>query len=285
MRKLIYTMLWLASTAHAQDFSRAMMPGDRERPDYVVGTSQQHWPAGQVNWYYNPSGQPSYLSTATILNAIQVAGARWSGMCNVSFNYMGTTFAAPNLDGAAETVDRTSVFGWGPLLNDRSGYSAYTKWWWMGTDLVDSDVLINNAIAWTVSDLEAIMTHELGHALGISHSDVSASVMFANPYPTAAYMKVLRGDDARACAALYGAATTADSNRAFNWAEGVYSQYLLPSPAASGNAFGYYYRYYPAVNSYIGTKDGATYFMGPDSVIVNVGPVSGYLAQAQSAGY
>ena len=129
------------------------------------------------------------------------------------------------------------------------------------------------------------MTHEIGHAIGLSHSNQSASVMYANPYHSVNYMRTLRGDDAEGCAALYGAASTADSNRAFNWAEATYPQYLSPGPAASGTVSGYYYRYYSGTNSYLGTRDGNAYFMGPDGVIQYMGTLASSWVRALIAGY
>jgi hypothetical protein len=129
------------------------------------------------------------------------------------------------------------------------------------------------------------MTHEIGHALGLDHSNVPASVMYASPYHSTSYMATLRGDDANGCAALYGSAPTADSNRAFNWAESVYAQYLSPTASASGTLQGYYYRYYSTTQSYLGTRDGTVYYMGPDGVIQNMGSLGSYLFQVRSAGY
>ncbi|MES2947529.1 MAG: M57 family metalloprotease [Pseudomonadota bacterium] len=285
MRTLIFPGLLLAAAAHAQDFRASMLPSAREQAQYIVGTSNQHWVGGQVNWYYNPLNQPSNLSTAAVVNAMQVAAARWSSMCNVTFTYMGTTSATPIVDGGAASVDRINVFGWGLLQGDQAGYGAYTQWWWVGNGLVDADIIINTAFNWTAQNVEAIMTHEVGHALGISHSDVSTSVMFSSPYHSYSYMRTLRGDDADACAALYGASSTVNSNRAFNWAEAVYSQYLSPSLAVSAIFDGYYYRYYPGTNSYVGTRDGNVYYMGSNGVIQNMGTLNSYTTQVHNAGY
>lgn len=285
MRHLLIPTLLLAGAAHAQDFRASMLPSAREQAQYVVGSINQHWEGGQVNWYYNPQNQPSNLSVSAVVNAIQVAAARWSGMCNVTFTYMGTTSASPVVNGSSGTVDQMNVIGWGQLQNEQAGYGAYTQWWWIGARLVDADVVINTAYNWSAQNVEAIMTHELGHALGISHSDMSASVMFASPYHDYAYMRTLRGDDANACATLYGAATTADSDRLFNWAETAYAQYLSPSLAASGTFEGYYYRYYAGTKSYVGTRDGVVYFMAPGGGIQNLGSLKDYATQVHTAGY
>jgi hypothetical protein len=48
------------------------------------------------------------------------------------------------------------------------------------------------------------MQHEVAHTFGLAHSDDPTSIMFANPYNTAAYERTLQGDDVAACADLYG---------------------------------------------------------------------------------
>lgn len=286
MHKLAHMIVLLAATSSdAQDFKSYPLYGDRERPQYVLGSSRQSWVGGQINWYYNPQNQPSNLSASAVVTAIQRAAARWSGMCRITFNYQGMTATVPNLDGPATTVDQVNVFGWDVLRNENAAYSAVTKSWWVGSGLVDADIVMNTTQSWTLPELEGIMTHEIGHALGLSHSDVSASVMYASPYHSTSYMATLRGDDANGCAALYGLATTADSNRAFNWAEAVYAQFLSPSAPASGMLEGYYYRYYAGTQSYVGTRDGTVYFMGPDGVIQNMGRLDSYLLQVRNAGF
>ena len=285
MRKCIYAALLLAGASQAQDFRFESLPSLRERPNYVLGASSQRWTTGQVDWYYNPINQPLDLSTSAVLNAIQTAAARWSGMCNVTFNYRGMTSTPPNMYGDATTVEGANVFGWGVLQGDDAFYSGLTKSWFVGESYVDSDIMMNTLQTWTIDEVEAIMTHELGHAIGLMHSDQFASVMFADPYHSARYMRTLRGDDAEGCAKLYGAAATARANRTLNWAEAAYPQYLSPSPAASGTFSGYNYRYYLGTNSYAGTRDGMAYFMGPDGVIQNMGSLGAYFLSALLSGY
>lgn len=61
------------------------------------------------------------------------------------------------------------------------------------------------------------------------------------------------------------APATTDSERVFSYLEAAYPQYLSPakplSPAASlsASAAGYYYRYYPGTNAFIGTAEGTLY--------------------------
>jgi len=84
-----------------------------------------------------------------------------------------------------------------------------------------------------------------------------------------------------------------DSDRVFSYLEAAYPQYLSPanplSPAASisATAEGYYYRYYPGTNAFIGTANGALYYYGPASgnQILPLGSLAEWMATAANAGY
>lgn len=281
---VIGVALLMTGAGHAQAVAPAMPSNDRVQPQYVLGASNQKWPGGQFNWYYNPANQPANLTTAAVLNAIQVAAARWSGMCNVTFNYMGLTSTSPYLLTDPSAIDRINVVGWG-VPPDGSSTRANTNKWYIGAAMVDADVMMNATLAWTVDNVDALMTQAFGTSIGLNGSNVSNSVISASVSHDPVFLRTLRGDDAQGCAALYGAASTAESDRAFNWAESAYPQFLAPAPAPSGTYAGYYYRYYSAIQSYVGTKDGSVFFMGPDGVIQSLGPLSGFTRLAQSAGF
>lgn len=276
----------LVSSVQAQDFARNALPSPKETATYVLGSVQERWTGGQIDWYYNPANQPSDLATADVINAIKTAASRWAGMCNLTFNYLGTTAVPPNVHSTSETVDHTNVFGWGQLTNELAQYGAYTYWWHDGHQaLFDADVVINTNYRWTLQDVESIMTHELGHVIGLNHSNLQASVMFANPYNNYAFQRTLRGDDANACAVLYTASSSAESNRALNWAEQTYPELLTPHPAPSGTLEGYYYRYYSATDTYVGTKDGNAYLMGSDKIIQYQGKLNSFANMVRNAGF
>jgi len=286
MKLMLCTAAMLALSAHAQDFSASRADSGRDAPNYVLGSAHERWADGQVPWYYNPANQPANLSTADVLAAINTATARWAGMCNLSFNYQGLTTAAPNMRSSLSTIDHVSVIGWGELTDEMAIYGAYTKWWYDSSHaMMDADIMVNTARQWTLQNVEAIMTHELGHFIGLQHSNVQASVMFANPYNSYSYQRTLRGDDANACAALYGASANAQTNRALNWAEQAYPQLFATSPAPSATYNGYYYRFYPGTGNYIAGKNGEAFMMGPNNVILDLGPLDAYSGTVQGAGF
>ncbi len=283
-KTMAVALIAAACASHAQESTDSSPTNVKVHPEYVLGASLQKWPGGQISWYYNPANQPANLSTDAVLNAIQTAAARWSGMCNVTYNYKGLTSTPPYMGTDPSAIDRVNVIGWGTLPSGNNS-RAITPKWWIGSTMVDNDVLMNTAFSWTIANVDALMTQALGNGMGLDFSNDPASVLFSNPGHDGNYVRTLRGDDALGCAALYGAAPTAESDRAFNWAEATFPQYLAPSPASSGNYAGYYYRYYPTLNSYVGTKDGSVFFMGPDGVIQNMGGLSGFFSLAQKAGF
>lgn len=80
---------------------------------------------------------------------------------------------------------------------------------------------------------------------------------------------------------------SSESDRLFNYLEAVYPQYLLPANATSASAAGYYYRYYPATNAYVGTANGLVYYLGPlfNGEITALGTLADWIAMAAGAGY
>lgn len=288
MRTWIGIALLAAVTAHAgDDYRLRAMPSDREQASYVLGLNKQHWLSSRYYWYYNPTNQPANLSTEAVVAAIKKATTRWSGMCNISFGYLGLTTKRPYMGDDGTMVDNINVIGWDVLTGDMSDAGAVTLSWTSRDALLDADIAFNTVVntPWNLDSVEGVITHELGHAIGIKHSNVQESVMFANPYHDYDYLRALRGDDAKACAVLYGTAGTAESDRAFNWAEEAYPEYLSPRFAQSGTYMGYYYRYYPGTQSYLGTKDGVVYYIGPDGLMYSMGTLGDYSKWINGWGY
>lgn len=91
-----------------------------------------------------------------------------------------------------------------------------------------------------------------------------------------------------ASAATLGAITSADpvSDRLFNYAERHYAAYF-PGHSVSGTIQGYYYRFYAATNSYLGTLGGRLYVLGPpwNNQVADLGPLTTWLPVAAEAGF
>lgn len=166
--------------------------------DYVLWSNAPKWEGAIMPWYYNPASQPATVTTDTMLATIKTDMAKWESVCGIHFQYQGTTTSPPTQN------DGLNVIGWGSA----NGYDGYTQYWSRGGKFIDMDIRLDPARLTDPSYIEAILTHELGHAVGLDHSDQNESIMFANPYHTYQYQLTLRSDDAAGCAALYGAVST-----------------------------------------------------------------------------
>ncbi|WP_413289080.1 matrixin family metalloprotease [Bdellovibrio sp. HCB337] len=152
-----------------------------------------------INWYYNPNGAPSSLAS-TGLDTIKTSLDYWSSVCNIKFNYMGTTTKTSDQN----QMDSTNVFGWGTALGSTGITFSYMKGTRAPITIAESDIQFNPSDIRDATTLRGVANHEIGHLIGLIHSDVSASIMFANPYHPVNYLLMLRQDDIDGCVGLYG---------------------------------------------------------------------------------
>ncbi len=293
LKPIIQTLAVLTSTCHfafagePSDMIRKVLPSERQTPQWVSNGANQKWSFGIYRWYYNPSGQPVDLSTEDIVTSLQTAAARWAQVCNVTIQYMGTTSAVPEaeVDGQPDYIN---VWGWRPLWGDMTSTQAYSVAWTTGDSsrIVDSDIVINSRKQWDLTKIDGVLTHEIGHSLGLDHSDVSTSIMFDKPYHAASYLRTLRGDDVEGCTALYGATAYAMVERTMNWAEQAYAHILYNlGTAPTVLKDGVRYRYYQYSRNYAIEKGGRAYYMDASGAMQDLGPVSNFETQVKAAGF
>ncbi len=107
-------------------------------------------------------------SFGNIVNARNSCG-RADGV-SAKASYLGTTSSKPS----CVNMDGRNVVGFRALPSD---VLARTCWWTMNGRIVEADIQINSALPWATSlascsreyMLEAVMTHEVGHAFGLGH--------------------------------------------------------------------------------------------------------------------
>lgn len=185
-----------------------------EHPALGINDSFGRWDSA-VRLVYDPDGAPpAYTSTSKVQSLIQEAFNYWTAVSGVRYEWTGVNASAQNdrdpskgpnnYDGLVriswESI-AASVAGQAGPLSDfyRSdlGYFPY----------IDGTIELNtNSESTSEDELVAVLVHEIGHLLGLGHSDNPLSVMYANPYN---FLRYPREDDIRAMQVLYGAPAVA----------------------------------------------------------------------------
>jgi hypothetical protein len=162
---------------------------------------------GTVHWQYNDAGRSAAIAAtqADAINAIQTGMALWSAACNVKFVFDGvTTTRTPSLEPPNASFDGFNVVGWRPLPGTQTGVTVVTA---SGPGpggpftLTEADIALNNLYDPVFAQT---ILHEVGHMIGIDHSDINNVVMSGPPTSVYGNQGVLQPDDINACISLYG---------------------------------------------------------------------------------
>lgn len=150
-----------------------------------------HWNNKNIRWYLNTSGQGSGKATA-----VSGAAAAWTNVTSADHNltYAGTTTAGFSTDGRNTIIFQSGNGCTGSCL----AITALVLQ--AGQVIVESDISFNPSYTWrtdgTNYDTQATMAHEMGHALGIHHTESTAAT---RPTMYAAYFgsggRTLEADD------------------------------------------------------------------------------------------
>jgi len=173
--------------------------------DYGAGL---YWRQMPIKFSVNPEN-PFGLTEDEVEDAVLTAAESWETVgAAIEFEYLGFT------DTRDMGFDQENVIYFSDEWDQGDSKAAMTyNWTTEDGAIVSFDVGINaNGFEWTVDeldpvmDIENVMAHELGHVLGLGHSDIDdLATMWESTSSGELIKRSLRPDDENGLLANYGA--------------------------------------------------------------------------------
>lgn len=159
------------------------------------------WPDRAYRWFYNPQHHPAWLDAEGARALVLEAARQWEA-CGVTMQYLGETDRAPG------TMDSINVAGWS--LDIPRQLRGITLGRASAGRLFERDIAFRpdrKEFERFPRLLQKVVTHEFGHAIGLTHSPRCDDVMtLAADCPRAhpsTLPLALTGNDLARCRALY----------------------------------------------------------------------------------
>jgi len=204
-------------------------------PALGIGKAFGRWNT-QINLVYDPDDAPAlFADDDVVIDLLEEAVAEWVQVSGIQMTVVGVDRNIQDDDDLRpDDQDNLVRVFWGntggaagqagpkgDFYNEDLGYYPY----------IDGIVkLSSNSEHWeSTFELLPVLVHELGHLIGLGHSDNPASVMYANPYN---FLNHPRADDILAARALYGKGSLSIADVTQPISQWLYSA----PPAASASA-------------------------------------------------
>lgn len=149
------------------------------------------------------------LSSAAIKAAVQEAFGRWAAVAPLRFVEVADSGPSPSANEYAGTGRPMIRLGHRAI---DGAYNVLAYGYYPGASGLSGDVHFDQDEVWSTNpafgrDLLEVATHEIGHALGLAHSNVGSSIMSARygGYYAGLGSSFLFADDINGVRALYGA--------------------------------------------------------------------------------
>ncbi len=197
--------------------------------------AELRWTEMPIPYAINP-GNAQGLTTSDVMAAVSGAMSAWATIdgASVTFSDQGQTpVNAVDYD-SVNTIYFDSDWTMDPEL-----MAITANWSYSDGTIVGFDIRINERDhQWSVAgagdadDLQNMLTHEVGHSLGLDHTTLDdAATMFANAVPGEVTKREPKDDDRQGAQYLYGKGTPVDTSD--ETAGGCASAAVAPRSAAA----------------------------------------------------
>ena len=197
-------------------------------PEFADSTKKLHlrWRGAVINVSLSNSlkqSAPNIKSNSDVVSAVLSSLKTWEAAANVRFNTVWTdkvsiSAADGKGDGASLITIAATPENAAPFQDSGSEMPGRTRTFYNRRgEIIEADIVLNPYQQFSTDgsfgtfDLEAALTHEIGHLLGLDHSDVLAATMYAQQGKNGTYSlpafapRTLAETDRAAVRALYGA--------------------------------------------------------------------------------
>ncbi|NCG17705.1 MAG: matrixin family metalloprotease [Rhodobacterales bacterium] len=163
------------------------------------------WNQMPLSYEVRLDGAPDGITSEAWHKAIDESFASWTGVegTRVLFNPLGKVDAP-----GSSIADGQNIVWFDTEWDDDPEVGMRTNVWvTQAGSPVGFDIRVNATMDWSLTgdgfDAQAALTHEVGHVIGLGHSDVEIATMFYALGPEEAFRRVLSEDDEEGVLFLY----------------------------------------------------------------------------------